>query len=257
MPTYRWSELDREREWMLAHAGGRPIADVCADFEREFGTPITKHQVSWFRAQYDMQRRRGSRTAHVRFDRPVGYERESKGYVVVKVRERASKPGSKDNWEFKHRLVWEQANGRKLKPGETVMFADGNTHNFDPGNLVAVDRKLMGALNESKLPYRDRETLEAALAVVRLKCGIVDAVNGKRVCGVCGKEFVPDNRIGPSGYVQKTCRACLDAGLRSPKDFGESVCPRCGKEFKRSSAHQLYCCKRCCYEDYREKRKQR
>ena len=256
MSTYRWSKLDREREWMLAHAGGRPIADVQADFEKEFGTQITKYQVSQFRAQYDLQRRRGNRIAHDRFDRPIGYERETKGYILVKVRERADKPGSKDNWEFKHRWIWEQTNGRKLKRGETVMFADGDTRNFDPDNLVAVDRSLMGALNESRLPYHDKETLEAALAVVRLKCGIVDAVNGKRRCGVCGREFVPDRRSGLSKYGQKTCRKCLDAGLRSPKDYGETVCPWCGKTFKRRSAAQRYCCPEHCYEDYKRKRRE-
>lgn len=254
---FRWSKLDAQREWMLAHGGGRPIASVRADFEREFGTPISKSQVTLFRQEYGLCRRSANRVAHTRrHARPVGYERPGKsGYIMVKVRELADRPGSKDNWELKHRHVFEVANGRKLRKGEVVVFADGDRSNFDPGNLVAVEKADIGPLNESGIEWRDRETLEAALACVRLRRGISDAVNGERACGVCGKRFKPDNRCGTrSRRGQRTCRECLDAGLRAPKDYGTAACPRCGKEFRRASARQVYCSKRCRYEDYRERR---
>lgn len=63
---------------------------------------------------------------------------------------------------------------------------------------------------------------------------------------MCGREFTPDNRCGArSRQGQRTCRACLDAGLRAPKDYGTAVCPGCGKGFRRASARQVYCSPEC------------
>lgn len=249
----RWSKEPEKRAWMLEHSGGRPIADVCRDFELEFGHEISRTQVSLFRAEYGLQRRRGNRTAHRKDAPPVGTERVTKGYVVVKVKELPDRPQSKDNWRFKHVVAWEKANGRSLPDGWMVLFADHDRRNFDPENLVAVPRSLIGIMNGGQ-PWHDRESLETAIGIARLKSGIASAVAGKPVCGVCGREFDPDIRTGcRNDYRQRTCRECLDKGLRAPKDYGRATCPRCGARFHRRSASQIFCSKRCCYESYRER----
>ena len=133
------------------------------------------------------------------------------------------------------------------------LFADHDRRNFDPENLVAVPRSLIGVMNGGQ-PWHDRESLETAIGIARLKSGIASAVAGKPVCGVCGREFEPDIRTGcRNDYRQRTCRECLEKGLRAPKDYGWATCPRCGARFHRRSASQIFCSKRCCYESYRER----
>lgn len=257
---YRWSNLPTQREWMLAHAGGRPIAEVCEDFEREFGTPISRTQVSLFRAEYGMQRRRGNRTAHNWHSVPVGSEVEMKGYIKVKVRDLPDCPQSKDNWMMKQRWVWEQAHGEPVPPDHVVMFADGDKRNFDPANLVAVPRSCVGQLNSGNCEWHDAETLMAAVAVVKLKMGITDALNRPRMCAVCGREFTPDYAPSSGKYTQRTCRDCLDSGLRAPKYYRNErtvTCPVCGAVFKTRHPRKIYCSKECQTAEMRRRQKER
>lgn len=255
---YRWSKLPEQRGWMLAHAGGRPIAEVREDFEREFGTPISGTQVSLFRAEYGLQRRRGNRTAHRKTHVPIGTERRMKGYIKVKVSDESGRPQSKDNWMMKQRWIWEQSHGEPVPDDHLVMFADGDRRNFDPDNLVAVPRKLIGALNSGGFEWHDAESLNAAVALASLKSGINDALNRPRKCAVCGREFEPDYAPSNGKYTQRTCRDCLDRGLRAPKHYREErtvTCPVCGAVFTTRHPRKIYCSKECrTAEMYRRKK---
>lgn len=135
--------------------------------------------------------------------REVGEERVTKdGYIEVHVaqhrRERAN-----DQWVLKQRLVWEQANGRRLRPGEVVLFADGDKRNFDPENLVAVTNAENIGLYRIGRPYADRETLENALKIVHLNRAISEAEKRPRRCAACGREF------RPRFARQRRCDECL------------------------------------------------
>ena len=257
---YRWSNLPAQREWMLAHAGGRPIAEVCEDFEREFGTPISKTQVSLFRAEYGLQRRRGNRSAHNKRAVPVGTEIDMKGYIKVKVRDLPDCPQTKDNWVMKQRLVWERAHGEPVPDDHLVMFADGDRRNFDPGNLVAVPRKLIGPLNSGGYSWHDAESLQAAVALVSLKSGILGAMNRPRKCAVCGREFTPDYAPSSGKYTQRTCRDCLDSGLRAQKYYRNErtvTCPVCGATFTTRHPRKIYCSKECQTAEMHRRKKER
>lgn len=237
----RWSREAEKREWMLGHAGGRPIEEVREDFEAEFGHPITGPQVSFFRAEYGLGRRRANRTAH-REVPPVGAERVSHGYVYVKVRELPSAPQSKDNWVSKARLVWESTRGLRLPDGWAVLFCDRDARNFDPANLKAVPRDLMGVINAGPR-WAGREGLEAAIALAMVRRAASEAGRGPVRCGVCGREFVPE--FGRAGARQVTCRECLDRGLHARRDYGTRTCPECGRTFEAHSAPHRFCSKEC------------
>lgn len=240
----RWSVEPEMTAWMLEHDGGRPVPEVIADFEREFGFRLAREQVSLFRSSHGTQSRRSHGGGKPR--RPVGYEREVKGYVVVKVAEEATVPQSKDNWKLKHVLVWEREHGRELPEGWTVLFLDHDRRNFDPGNLYAIPRKYIAQINlkaSKGAAYRDCESLEALMALCDLDTAILDAENRKRRCALCGREFEPDeaNRYGR----QLSCRSCLDAGHkaswanREPK--GEAVCEVCSRRFVKWFGNQKRC----------------
>lgn len=237
--TMRWSsrELDREREWMLANDRGNLVFETIDAFEAEFGIRLTRSQVSLFRSTYGTQRKSAHGGGRPRV--PVGTERETKGYVVVKVSEEATRPQSKDNWKLKHVHIWEQANG-PLPKGWVVLFADRDTRNFDPGNLVAVPRTYIAQLNSHE--WHDRETLEAAINCVRLKLAITDAKNRPRPCGVCGRTFAP--RDVNRRQKNNTCPECRAQGKKSYEMHGvagEAQCAVCGRTFTRDKKSQVRC----------------
>ena len=75
----------------------------------------------------------------------VGTVTEHKdGYLKQKVRDDLT-PG-RFNWKFVHVIEWEKHNGA-LPKGWIVRFADGNSRNFEPDNLVAVSRQLNAVIN--------------------------------------------------------------------------------------------------------------
>ena len=156
--------------------------------------------------------------------RPVGAEYVGKdGYVMVKVRERARVPGSKDCWELKHRHVWERANGREVPEGCVVMFRDRDNRNFDPANLACVPRGTMQAMNQlvaddPALRWYDADSFEAVRLIAetrRAETRLKRTV--PRRCGVCGREFVPDTGYAGFPGNQRTCRECLNAGRKAGK----------------------------------------
>lgn len=214
----RWSKEPEMEAWMLENDHGTRI-DVLSDMFRErFGFGISRAQINLFRASHGTQKTRGYGG---RKPVPVGTERESKdGYIVRKVRERATVAMSKDNWKLKHVWVYEQAHG-SVPEGHMVFFADGDKRNFDPDNLVAVPQKLAALLNSPGMPkWHDKETLEACVAYAQLKCKIVEVQAAKpRKCAVCGKMFVPDKRTQGKNVNAKTCRACLDAGHKAGGNY--------------------------------------
>ena len=196
----------------------------------------------------------GGRGPYGKTMRPVGSEYIGKdGVPMVKVREWPSRPGSKDNWRLKNVVVWERSRGLALPSGWIVIFCDGDRSNFAPENLKAVPRRLIGVMNSGPA-WSDRPSCEAAAAVAMVKVSASDAVSKPRRCGVCGREFTPDNRSGMQAKRnQRTCRECLDKGLRAPKDYGEKACPVCGRRFAARSARSVYCSKECRSKAYRSK----
>lgn len=240
----RWSLEPEMTAWMLAHDCGRPIPEVTKDFRREFGFTLTKNQVSLFRSSHETQSRRSHGGGKPR--KPVGYERESKGYILVKIAEEATVPQSKDNWRMKHVWLWGQAHGQALPKGWTVLFLDGDRRNFDLENLYAIPRTYIAQINlkvSQGIKYHDRESFEAILAVCKLDTAILDARNRPRKCALCGSEFIPDS---VNRHVkQLTCRACLDSGHKSTwvdrSPSGEGVCEVCGTRFPRFFSHQKRC----------------
>ena len=238
--TMRWSspEFERERNWMLENDKNESVFLTIEGFEREFGIRLNRSQVTLFRATYGTSRR----VSHGggKPSKPIGSERIGKdGYLMVKVREWPDVPQSKDNWRFKHHVVYEENHGT-IPEGHIVMFADRDTRNFDPDNLVAIPRKLIGVLNQG-YKWSDAETLKAAIGCATLDVAIVDAKNAPRVCAVCGKRFTMPYR---SNQVRNTCPECVKSGRKHYErrgSAGDAECAVCGKPFMRDRKDQRRC----------------
>lgn len=237
-PRRFWT--DEKREWFVSFVPGHTQDEISAEHERLFGTPLRRSQISngkialdvksgtkggcfpkghtphnkgktWDELGYgDETRSRMLRTSykpgnmpHNALDKPIGYERITRdGYVEVKVAERPTKPNRNDNFKMKHHLVYEEHHGA-IPEGCNVVFADHDTLNFDPDNLVAIPRSLWSAINALGLAYRDAETLEVAMNIAKLSQARYAAKMRPRSCVVCGETFEP------RAHNQKRCDECI------------------------------------------------
>ena len=96
-----------------------------------------------------------------RGSKPIGTERVRKGYVEVKVEQ-------PNVWDQKHRYIWEQHHGRKLKPNEVVIFLDKNKRNFDIDNLAAIPRNIIGTLNLNNWTSENPEYTKLGIETAKL-----------------------------------------------------------------------------------------
>jgi len=77
----------------------------------------------------------------------LGYERVSKeGYTEISIAETNPHTGFERRFVFKHRHLWEQANG-PLPDGMCLKCLDGDKSNTDPANWEALPRALLPRLN--------------------------------------------------------------------------------------------------------------
>ena len=94
--------------------------------------------------------------------RPVGSERvDAYGYVEVKV--------SHDTWDKKHRVLWEEYHGTKVKEGEVVAFVDGDKSNLAIENLRKIDRGTLAIWNHNYNHLKNQKADDPTLALSQLK----------------------------------------------------------------------------------------
>ncbi|MBR4687086.1 MAG: HNH endonuclease [Bacteroidales bacterium] len=237
-------------EWLRSFAPGHDIYEICDEFERLYGIRLSKGAMknakyrygaksgtdvgqfvkggvpankgrTWDEMGLSEQARANCRKnqfkkgqiPHNAVGIPVGAKRvdPKDGYTLVKVAEHASVPNKNDQWRLYHNVVWEEANGRPVPEGHMVVFADRDKSNFDPENLVLVPRSLWATISKMGYAYYDRASLEAAMNIARLDRARFAAQCRPRACRRCGEEF------SPRYARQRTCDACLDAGMRAPR----------------------------------------
>lgn len=138
---------------------------MCNDINRLFGTSFTRRQITsamnWYKItdNHKPLDKKGGRP-----ERLINAERLRKGgHSVWEVK-------TANGWRFKHHIIWEQANGRKVKKNECVIFADGNINNFDVDNLICIPRSVLGTVNCWLSGFRggNRETATTKIKIAEL-----------------------------------------------------------------------------------------
>ena len=94
--------------------------------------------------------------------RPVGYERINKdGHIEIKV-------DGHRQMVYKHRWVWEQANG-EIPKGMVVSFRNGIRTDCRIENLILLTRAELVRLNQSYIKYSTPETHETCILLAKIK----------------------------------------------------------------------------------------
>lgn len=79
----------------------------------------------------------------------------------------ARKTGEPNQWEYVHRLVWEEHNG-PIPEGGIVIFLDGNSQNCDINNLQMITRAEHARLNQNHLRFADPELTKTGVTVAKI-----------------------------------------------------------------------------------------
>lgn len=189
---------NQEIEWLKEHVRGTPFKKLTQDFNAQFqtnleeksicnacinrgltngidrrfkkgSTPLNKNRPKTYlspKAQekcQDTYFKKGHLPANTA---PLGTERESGGYMQVKVSEKRN--DSKKNWRLKHHLIYEKEIGL-IPKGWVVIFIDGDRHNFDPTNLMAVPKRAVSVFNKKYGFTQDREQDKTNWLLARLE----------------------------------------------------------------------------------------
>lgn len=173
--SFHWYS-PQEIEWLKDHVVGTPYKKLTEEFNKHFGTNLSEKSIAGTCTRYGFGNGRNNR--FVKGQTPwnkgkpqvfkseesrlrsqttlfkegsfppntlaLGEERETGGYVYVKVKEQ--RKAAKENWKLKHRLIYEKEIG-PIPRGWVVIFIDGNHHNFDPKNLMAVPKRAVAIFN--------------------------------------------------------------------------------------------------------------
>lgn len=92
---------------------------------------------------------------------PIGSEIMTEdGYLKVKIAE-------PNKWAFKHRIVWEKANG-KIQAGSTLIFADGDRTNTNLDNLILLTRAELLTANRRGLIYKDPDLTRTGTLIAKV-----------------------------------------------------------------------------------------
>lgn len=150
---------NQHEKWIRENAEGIRNEKLTEMFNKRFNMSVTVGQIKKFKNSHHISS--GLKSCNL----PVGSERESKGYIMVKVAE-------PNVWVEKHRHIYEGMYGN-IPTGYKVIFADKNTRNFDPENLILVSDAEALIMNTKKLIYEDVTLTKSGALIAK----IIDRTN--------------------------------------------------------------------------------
>ena len=147
--------FNQEHEnWIRENAAGIRNEKLTEMFNKKFNMNITVGQLKKFKNSHHISS--GLKSCNL----PIGSERESKGYIMVKV-------ADPNVWIEKHRYVYESMHGN-IPTGHKIIFADKNTRNFKPDNLILVSDSEALIMNTQKLIYEDATLTKSGALIAKI-----------------------------------------------------------------------------------------
>jgi hypothetical protein len=162
-----------ERQFLKDNVAGRSYAELTDMFNRKFNLSCSVIMIKNISSYFGLKNGILSKFHIVgHYDRcPIGQENicNSKGYILVKI-------ANPSVWRYKHKLVWEAANG-PVPEGHVILFADGNKLNINLDNLLLVSTQELAVMNKRHLIFPAAGLTKCGLMIAKF---ILFAKDGER-----------------------------------------------------------------------------
>lgn len=146
--------------FLLENYKGISTKELTKLFNLEFNLNFTERQVLNFKSKRKLKSGYDRSNWDPRH-KPVGTETLiANGYIMVKTAE-------PNQWEYKHKLVWEKSNG-PVPDNHFLIFLDNNQQNCALENLAVVDAGTHGHMFKNGYYTTDGELTKSAIAVSKL-----------------------------------------------------------------------------------------
>lgn len=183
-----------ESEFIKNNVKGKSTFDLTEIFNKEFKSNIKRSQIRTYMKNHNIKNglRGCFQKGHIPMNKgtkgltsanktsfkkgqkpvnhkPVGSERiDVEGFVLIKVAEPSV-------WKFKHRVLWEKANG-KIPRGSAIIFLDGNRQNLDINNLAIVTKRQILEMMRSRLFSSSSEITKTGVIISELNIKIREKI---------------------------------------------------------------------------------
>ena len=151
--------LPEHKKFISENAFGIRNEELTKKLNKQFKTSFTVGQVRKYKHSHHIDS--GLRSCNL----PVGSERVSKGYILVKVKE-------PNIWKEKHRIIYELVHG-KIPKGYKIMFLDGNKKNCNIENLELVTDNEELYINNMGFSGINKEFTETAINLARSRSKVI------------------------------------------------------------------------------------
>ena len=149
-----------QAEFLLENYRGISTKELTELFNIKLNVNYTVQQISNFKRNRGLKSGYGRSNWNPRHV-PIGTETLiANGYIKVKLAE-------PNHWVYKHRLMWERANG-PIQDNHLLVFLDNNKQNCNLENLALVDASTHGYMFKNDDYTTDGELTKSAIGISKL-----------------------------------------------------------------------------------------
>lgn len=172
---YRHKWTDEEKEYIEQISKGRHYEEIRMLMIKKFDYDYSLGQIQGAMKRYNLKTGFDTKfkAKHIPWNKgvkgvtvsntkkPIGTEvLNANGYIKIKVAE-------PNVWKLKHRIIWEQYNG-KIPDDSVIIFVDGDRTNVDIDNLMLISKKQNLIMNENELRKADAELTKTGVNIAKV-----------------------------------------------------------------------------------------
>lgn len=150
---HNWTK--EEEKFLKDNVNGISVKELTSKINRKFGFNLEEKTV-----MYKKKRMKLTNGLNTKYHpaKQFSERKNQNGYIQIKIN---------GKWEFKHRYIYEQVNG-KIPDGYRLLFADGNIYNFDLDNLILVSTNQALIMNREGLRKKDKELTKTGKIIAQI-----------------------------------------------------------------------------------------
>ena len=157
---------EKEKKYFIENIKGKSAKEFQQKFNKKFNKNITVEQIMWYKKNHNIRSEMlfNFKKGHIPQNyQKIGVEKNrlinNKHITYIKI--------NKHNWVNKARYLYEKQNG-KLNNNEIIIFADGDSSNYDINNLIKLNREEFSTMYQQKLLFDNEELTKTGILTAKL-----------------------------------------------------------------------------------------